>query len=190
MSVSPRTHRATQALRRLRRSEEGARDELLELVYDDLRRIAERSMRRERSDHTLQPTALVHEAYLRLFDEVEVEWQDRSHFFGVAASCIRRILVAHARERAALKRGGHLRCVPLHADAVRADGTSDIALLQLEEALVRLAEKSERQVRVVELRYFGGLSVPETAEALGLSERTVKSDWQVARLWLHRELAG
>ena len=190
MSSDPRTHRATLALRRLRHREEGAREELLELVYDDLRRIAERSMRRERSGHTLQPTALVHEAYLRLFDQAQIEWQDRSHFFGVAAHCIRQILVAHARERASLKRGGHLCCGPLDEEPAPEEHASDIVLLQLEEALVRLGERSERQVRVVELRYFGGLSVAETAEALGLSERTVKSDWQVARLWLHRELAG
>ena len=189
MSSDPRTHRATLALRRLRRSEEGAREELLEIVYDDLRKIAEYSMRRERSGHTLQPTALVHEAYLRLFDQAKVEWQDRSHFFGVAAHCIRQILVGHARERAALKRGGHFLCEPLGDVAADEGETSDVVLLQLEEALQRLADRSERQVRVVELRYFGGLSVEETAEVLGLSARTVKSDWQVARLWLHRELA-
>jgi len=187
--MEPRTHRATLALGRLRSGDEDAAAELFELVYDDLRELAAALMRHERTGHTLQPTALVHEAYMRLFKAEQTEWQNKAHFMGVAARGIRQILVDHSRRRAALKRGGNPERVTTSEEA-EWDGGAEYDLLELDDAMGRLAELDERQARVVELRYFGGLSVAEAAEVLGVSERTVKSDWQVARLWLHRELAS
>lgn len=167
-------------------------ERLLGEVYAELRRQAERAMRREDGGHTLQATALVHEAYLRLADQ-RVAWRSRAHFFGVAAQLMRRILVDHARERHAAKRGGGARAVTLDAaeaaGAARGSADETIDLLALHEALERLAALDEGQARVVELRYFGGLSVEETAELLGISPATVKREWAVARAWLRRELS-
>lgn len=163
--------------------------ELFPIVYEELRRLAASALRRERTDHTLQPTALVHEAFLRLAETPGASWESRAHFVAVAARVMRRVLVDHARGRNALKRGnGEIR-VPIDDVDVPAVG-QDVDLVALDDALARLAILDERQARIVELRFFGGLSVPETAALIGASERTVKRDWQVARAWLTRELSS
>ena len=173
-----------------------AGEQLLPAVYAELRRQAARAMRRENSDHTLQPTALVHEAYLRLVDQRRVEWRSRAHFFGVAAHLMRRILVDHARGRQAAKRGGgaqRLVIADALAEACIAGASPDVDagldVLALHEALERLAELDPDQARLVELRYFGGLTIEETADALGVSPATVKREWAIARSWLRRELS-
>jgi RNA polymerase sigma-70 factor (ECF subfamily) len=163
--------------------------ELAPYVYDELRRLARINMSRERPDHTLQPTDLVHEVYLKLVDQSRVSWQGRSHFFGVGAQMMRRILVDHARGRRQLKRGGELKRVTL-VDAPLSTDLDTEELLALDTALEKLAAIDERQARVVELRYFGGLKVEEAAVALGVSKRTVELDWTHARAWLRRELGG
>jgi RNA polymerase sigma factor (TIGR02999 family) len=167
-------------------------DELLPLVYDELRRQAARFLRAQAPGHTLQPTALVHEVYLRLVDQPTVEWEGRTHFFGVAARAMRSVLVDHARARHAAKRGGRARAVTLGAAHGIAGGTADaeVDVLALDEALTRLAALDPRQTQVVELRYFGGLSIEETAHVLGVSGATVERDWKTARLWLRRELSA
>jgi RNA polymerase sigma factor (TIGR02999 family) len=163
---------------------------LFALVYDELRRLAASALRRERPDHTLQPTALVHEAYLRLADEPDARWESRAHFLAVAAQAMRRILVDHARGRNALKRGQGEPHQPLDGVEVEAVGSlTTIDLLALDDALGRLASLDPRQARVVELRFFGGLTIEETAAVTGLSDRTVKREWQMARAWLRREMA-
>ena len=165
-----------------------ALDELIPLVYDELRRQAARYLRRERAGHTLQTTALIHEAYLRLVGQKDVRFQNRAHFFGVAARLMRQILVDHARTRGRAKRGGsEVRVSLTQANSV-AKG-SDIDLLVLDEALNRLAEIDLQQSKIVELRFFGGLNVEETAAIVGVSPATVKRDWSVARAWLHREIS-
>ena len=168
-----------------------ALDALMPTVYAELRRQAERALRRESAGHTLQATALVHEAYLRLVDQNRVAWRNRAHFFAIAAQMMRRVLVDHARTRLAAKRGGELQRVTLgDVGAGTADqGDGDIDLLALHDALELLATIDPRQARLVELRYFGGLGIEETAEALEVSPATVKRDWAVARAWLRRELA-
>jgi RNA polymerase sigma factor (TIGR02999 family) len=168
--------------------DEGARDRLVALVYEDLRRRAGAYLRRERSDHLLQPTALVNEVYLRLVDHKSVRWENRAQFFGLAARLMRHILVDHARARGAQKRGGAALAVTLEEGAMPSP-EPPVSLVALDEALEALAQLDPRQSRVVELRYFGGLSVEESAEVLGLSPATVKRDWTLARAWLHRELA-
>src|SRR5918992_1070772 len=166
-----------------------AGERLLPAVYAELRRQAARAMRRESSEHTLQATALVHEAYLRLIDQRRVEWRNRAHFFGVAAQMMRRILVDHARARHAAKRGGGVKQLTLgDADAAEQDAQQGLDLLALHEALERLASLDADQARLVELRYFGGLSIEETAEALDVSPATIKREWAIARAWLRREL--
>jgi RNA polymerase sigma-70 factor, ECF subfamily len=169
-----------------------AGDRFLPAVYGELRRQAVRAMRREASGHTLQATALVHEAYLRLVDQRRADWRSRSQFFGVASQVMRRILVDHARGRRATKRGGAARPITLgDADAVAAalPGDGSVDVLALHEALERLATLDPDQARLVELRYFGGLTIEETAEALAVSPATVKREWAVARAWLRRELS-
>jgi RNA polymerase sigma factor (TIGR02999 family) len=166
--------------------EEAAKSHLLEVVYGELRRLARARLRRERADHTLSPTALVHEAYVRLIDQQRVQWQGRAHFFAVAARIMRRILIDHARAHRAAKRGADIR-IP----AARAEGVAlprDLDVLALDEALDRLAALDRRQSELVELRFFGGLNVEETAEVLAVSPVTVKRDWALARAWLYREL--
>jgi RNA polymerase sigma factor (TIGR02999 family) len=172
--------------------DQAAGERLLPAVYAELRRQAARAMRRESGEHTLQTTALVHEAYLRLVDQRRVVWQSRAHFFGVAAQLMRRILVDHARERRAAKRGGGARQLTLgHADEAAASaGDEGADVLELHEALERLAALDPEQARLVELRYFAGLSIEETAEALGVSPATVKREWAIARAWLRRELSA
>jgi RNA polymerase sigma-70 factor (ECF subfamily) len=165
-----------------------ALDKLTPMVYDELRRVARRHMRRERDGHSLQTTALVNEAYIRLFDIRRVQWQDRAHFFAVSAQLMRRILVDYAR-RHNLKRGGGLMQVSLH-DADLVDPGRDLDLIMLDGAMNSLAEIDPRKVQIVEMRFFGGLSVEETAEVLRISPITVKRDWRAAKLWLYRELTG
>lgn len=165
-----------------------AADELFPLVYDELRRLARSYLRQEGSGHTLQPTALVNEAYLRLVDQTRVNWQNRSHFYGIAAQMMRRILIDHARAHATDKRGGAAQRLSLE-DAnisVEQDATD---LIALDEALTSLAKFDERKSRVVELLYFGGLENKEAAEVLGVSEKTIQRDWKMAKLWLYRELS-
>lgn len=177
----------TELLQRWGRGDREALDRLLPIVYGELRRQAARYLRKERPGNTLQPTALVHEAYLRLINQRDVEWQNRAHFFGLAAQLMRRILVDHARERLAAKRGGADIRLTLDEWVAAADA-GDVDLLALDEALTRLAALDGRQGRVVELRFFSGLNVEETARVLGVSPATVKLDWSMAKAWLRREL--
>jgi RNA polymerase sigma factor (TIGR02999 family) len=164
-----------------------ALDQLLPAVYDELRRLANHYLRGERPDHTLQPTALVHEAYLRLIDQRSVSWQNRAHFFGVAAQIMRRILVDHARSHISEKRGGQRRKLSLD-EAVSWASERDLDLVALDDALTALSAFDERKGRIVELRFFGGLSVEETAEVLSVSPQTVLRDWSLAKAWLFNEL--
>jgi RNA polymerase sigma factor (TIGR02999 family) len=185
----PNGHEVTQILQEWNNGGDDARARLMPLVYDELRRLARSYLRRERPDHTLQPTALVHEAYLRLVDQSRVEWRNRVHFYGVAAQMMRRILIDHARAHASEKRGGAGRRLSLDEAAVLPEERA-ADLVALDDALQRLAETDERKSRVVELRFFGGLSVVEAAEALGIHTATVERDWRIAKMWLHRELSG
>jgi RNA polymerase sigma factor (TIGR02999 family) len=166
-----------------------ALDRLTPLVYEELRHQAARYLRRERPGHTLQTTALIHEAYLRLVDAKDVDWQSRAHFFAIAANLMRRVLVDHARRRDADKRAGSQIRLPLD-EAFGFVNEIDVDLLAIDEALDRLETLDSQQARVVELRFFSGLTVEETATALGVSPKTVKRDWSVARAWLRREIAG
>jgi len=168
----------------------GADEELLRAVYQELRRQAQRAMRREGSEHTLQATALVHEAYLRLADQRPSAWRNRSQFFGIAAQMMRRILVDHARARLADKRGGGATAITLDESSASSRDADPIEVLALHDALDRLAVLDPQQAKVVELRYFGGMSIEETAEALELSPATIKREWAVARAWLARELGA
>jgi RNA polymerase sigma factor (TIGR02999 family) len=178
---------ATVLLSELASGNQEAANKLIPLVYDELKRLARGYMRRERPDHTLQATALVHEAYLKLVRQREVNWQGRSHFFGVAAQLMRRVLIDHARGHLRQKRGGAKVILPLDEALVFSPGHSE-DLLKLDQALERLSKLDARQGRIVELRFFGGLSVEETAEFLNISPKTVKRDWAVAKAWLHGEL--
>lgn len=171
-------------------SELSSSEPLFALVYDELRRLAANALQSERRDHTLQPTALVHEAYLRLASEPEPRWENRAHFLAVAARAMRRILVDHARSRNAQKRGsGGARIALEDIESSLVDPGQDVDLLALDEALLRLTELDPRQAQIVELRFFGGLTVEETAVTVGASARTVKRDWQMSRAWLKREIA-
>jgi RNA polymerase sigma factor (TIGR02999 family) len=171
---------------------DGDRDapaKLMPLVYDELRRLARAHLRHERPDHTLQPTALVNEVYLRLIDQQRVNWHNRAQFFGLAAQLMRHVLVDHARSRASGKRGGHVNKLSLD-EAWMAPEEVAAELVALDEALVRLAAIDARKSRIVEMRFFGGLSVEETAGAIGVSDKTVMRDWRIAKMWLYRELSG
>ncbi len=181
-------HDVTRLLIDLQQGKDGAADELVPMVYGELHNLAVHYMRLERGDHTLQPTALVHEAYMRLVDQRNASWQNRSHFFGIAAQAMRRILVDHARRKRAGKREGGDR-VTLDASVAEAPERS-VDLIALDDALTRLAELDPRQARVVELRFFGGLDIEQTAESLGISPATVKRDWTFARAFLQREMDG
>jgi RNA polymerase sigma factor (TIGR02999 family) len=164
-----------------------ALDALLPLVYAELRRLAAGYLRRERHGHTLQPTALVHEAYLRMIDQTQVRWQNRAHFFGVAAQMMRRILVDHARAHEAEKRGGEFQKLSLDEN-IDVSGDRDVNLVALDDALNLLAEVDPQKSKIVELRFFGGLSVEETAEVLGVSAPTVKRQWRMAKAWLYGQV--
>jgi RNA polymerase sigma-70 factor, ECF subfamily len=177
----------TALLSQLTQGNQEARDKLIPLVYDELKRLARSYMRRERSDHTLQTTALVNEAYLKLVRQQVVNWQGRSQFFGIAAQLMRRILIDHARRCLRNKRGGVREVLPLN-EALAFSPEHSEELVRLDQALERLSKLDARQSRIVELRFFGGLSVEETAEFLGISPKTVKRDWSVAKAWLHAEL--
>ena len=180
------TQAVTRLLVRWTEGDPAALENLLPLVYDELRRLARSYLQRERSGHTLQSTALVHEAYIRLVDQ-DVSWQSRAHFFGIAAQMMRRILVDHARGKNAAKRGDGA-CVVTLDEAIAGTGSRDVNILALDEALERLAKLDPQQSRIVELRFFAGLSIEETGEVLGISPATVKRDFAMAKAWLHREM--
>jgi RNA polymerase sigma-70 factor (ECF subfamily) len=167
-----------------------ALDRLMPVVYTELRRQAARHLRRERTGHTLQTTDLIHEAYLRLINQKNVRWQNRAHFFAVAAQSMRRILVDHARRRHRAKRGGPGIVLPLDEGLMVVTEKSNVDLLALDEALTRLAAIDERQSQIVELRFFSGLSIEETAAVIGVSRTTVKDDLNMAKAWLRREMGG
>jgi len=186
LSMEPRSE-VTLLLRRLSAGDKSALDQLLPLIYTQLHQLASRYMRRERPGHTLQTTALVHEAYLQLVGQENAHWESRSQFFGVAVQLMRRILVDHARAHGAAKRGGHLPRLSLDEAVVMAKERGG-DLLAIDELLQRLAAIDPRQARIVELRFFTGLSVEETAQVLSISDRTVKREWAMAKAWLQREL--
>ena len=165
-----------------------ALDELLPLVYDELRRQASRFLRRENPEHTLQTTALIHEAYIKLIDQRNTDWQNRSHFFAIASQAMRRILVDHARTKHRDKRGGHDIKLPLDEAMAVANDEKSVDLVALDEALTRLEAIDKQQSRVVELRYFSGLTLEDTADILNISRATTARDWAMAKAWLHREL--
>lgn len=179
----------TQILKQWGTGDEQASAELLPLVYEELRRLARGYLRRERADHTLQPTALVHEAYLRLVDGKRASWQDRAHFYGIAARLMRQILVDHARAHQAQKRGG-LRQKIAFDDAISSPTEEEPDLVALDGALQSLARSYPRKSEVVELKFFGGLEAAEIAEILQISQKTVLRDWSFAKLWLCRELSS
>ncbi len=180
-------HLITNLLLEAREGDGEAMERLISLVYDDLRAIAHRQLRSERPNHTLGTTGLVHEAYLKLVEQSRVEWQDRAHFFAIAARVMRRILVDYARGYHAAKRRGQRQQVSIDEAAIAVEERADM-LIALDEALTRLAVLDERQSRVVECRFFGGLTEEETAETLGVTARTVRRDWVKAKGWLYREL--
>ena len=177
----------TRLLERLQTGDRGAESQLISAVYGELRQIAARYMRHEREGHTLQTTALVNEAYIKLVGQKDTDWKNRAHFFGIAAQVMRRILVDHARTRLAGKRGGGMECLPLDETLVFSDERC-AQVVAVDELLRKLEEWDERVSRVIELRFFAGLSVEETATALKVSSRTVKRDWQFGRAWLLAEL--
>ena len=175
-------------LREWNDGDRAALDDLLPLVYNELHQQARRYLRRERQDHTLQTTALIHEAYIKLIGQKNVEWESRNHFFAIAAKLMRRILVDHARTKHRDKRGGDDVKLPLDEATHIVVDERDVDLIALDDALNRLENIDEQQARVVELRYFSGLSLEETAEALKISRATAARDWAMAKAWLHREL--
>jgi RNA polymerase sigma factor (TIGR02999 family) len=187
MSAPHAASTVTELLARAGAGQAGVLADVFPLVYAELRELAARQLRREPDGHTLSPTALVHEAYVRLVGYTRMEWEGRAHFMAVAATAMRRVLVEHARGHRSAKRGGALRRVPIDAVELGTAERSEL-LLALDEALDRLAALDARQARVVECRFFGGLTEEETAEALGIGLRTVKRDWAKARSWLHREI--
>ena len=176
-------------LSRWQNGDASALDRLMPLVYEELRRAAASQLRHERGNHTLQPTALVHETFFRLFGQDSSHWNDRAHFFALASQMMRRILVDHARAKHAQKRGGELTIVSLD-EVADESAARELELVALDDALRALAEFDERQARIVEIRFFGGLTIEETAEAIGLSPATVKREWTLAKAWLRREIAS
>ena len=182
------THGVTDLLIKLSNGKREVVDELLPIIYDELKRIAANYLRRERSDHTLQPTALVNEAYMKMIDITQVSWQNKAHFIGVAANQMRRILVDHARQHNAQKRGGEFHIMTLNEEIDKADEQS-AELIALDDALTELAKMDQMKAKIVELRYFGGLSTDETAEVLGVSAITVKRHWKMAKAWLYGQLS-
>ena len=188
MSESKRTD-LTRLLDAASAGDPQAAQEILPLVYDQLRRAAQKQMAGERPDHTLQATALVHEAYLRLIGSDQTQWGNRAHFYVAAAEAMRRILIEHARKRGRIKRGGDRARVPLSAAYIAEEAHAE-EIVSADLAIRRLEERDRRMADIVRLRFFVGLSVDETAEALGLSDRSVRREWALARAWLHRELGG
>jgi len=188
MSAPTSSHQVTELLARWRDGDFGVLDSLVPLVYAELRKLARSYLRRERPDHTLQSAALVHEAYVRLAGKSSPDLENRTHFFGVAARLMREILVEHARSRAAAKRGDGLPRLALN-EALSIPQQRNVDVILLDDALRRLAALDERQCRIVELRFFAGLSIEETSEALEISAATVSREWTTARLWLRREIA-
>lgn len=187
MTVSPQ--QITQMLKDWSNGDQSARDQLIPLVYEELRRMAHQHMKKERPGHTLQTSALVHEAFVRLVDQSDVQWQNRAHFFGIAAQMMRRILVDYARGRNYAKRGGGARQVSLEDVAiVSAERAADV--VALDEALTSFASVDQRKSQIVELRFFGGLSIEETAAVLSVSPGTVMRDWTLAKAWLRREMTA
>ncbi|HEX8249329.1 MAG TPA: sigma-70 family RNA polymerase sigma factor [Pyrinomonadaceae bacterium] len=183
----PASQEITQLLLAWGSGDKAALDALMPIVYDELRKLAKRYMRRQNPDHTLQTTALVNEAYLRLIDSSRVRWQDRTHFFAISAQLMRRILVDFARAKNSRKRGGEQIQITLD-ERIEAPFEKEMNLVALDEALQNLAKLSQRQSQIVELRYFGGLSEEEISETMEISTRTVRRDWSLARAWLYREL--
>lgn len=179
----------TELLVRWRDGDRDALEALMPLVYDELRRLAHHYLRQERTDHTLQSTALVHEAYLRLAGQNPPQWQNRAHFFGIAAHVMRQILVEYARGRGTAKRGGNV-CRLTLDDAVALPQQAVVDIVELDRALTELAELDEQQSRIVELRFFAGLTIEDTSEVLGISPATVKRGWVTARAWLYRAMTG
>lgn len=182
------TRGVTELLLGLSNGKREAVDQLLPMIYDELKRLATNYLRRERSDHTLQPTALVNEAYLKMVDITQVSWQNKAHFVGVAANQMRRILVDHARNHHAKKRGGEFHILTLNEEIDKADEQST-ELVELDDALNELAKMDPTKARIVELRYFGGLTMDEVAEVLGVSTITVKRHWKMTKAWLYGRLA-
>jgi len=186
--MAPSPTDVTQLLKRFSNGDQSALDELIPRLYDELRRLASTYLRDERIDHTLQTTALVHEAYLRLVDQRAVQWHDRNHFFAIAAQMMRRILVDHARKHAAVKRGKSFTRISLEDAAVFSE-EHPRQMIAVDELLTRLASFDPQGSRIVELRFFAGLSLEETAEAMGLSTAKVRREWSTAKAWLTREMA-
>ena len=187
--MTPATHEVTKLLNDWGTGDQSALDKLMPLVHNELHRLARLHMRREKPGHLLQTSALVNEAYLRLVDQSEIDWQNRAHFFGIAARLMRRILVDDARRRHRAKRGGYTIQVPLDDGASLPQQQADNLVL-LDDALKSLAEIDPRQSEIVELRFFGGMSIEETAEVLKVSPGTVSRDWTLARAWLRKEMGG
>jgi RNA polymerase sigma factor (TIGR02999 family) len=185
-----RSHEISRLLRKWGDGNYDAINELVPLVYDELHRQAHRFLRRERKSHTLQTTALIHEAYLNVIGQKCITLQNREHFFAVSANVMRRILVNHANARHRLKRGGSQENLELDESILIATKGKDLDLLALDDALMRLAKMDEQQAQIVELRYFGGLTIEETAKVLGISPATIKRDWKLTKAWLYRELGG
>ena len=185
---SDQVSRITGMLKEVKQGDRSAWDRLLPMVYSELRQLAAQFLRLERKDHTLQPTALVHEAFLKLVDQTRVDWQGRAHFFAIAAQSMRRILVDHARKHQAVKRGGEQKRITFDENLLGQTRQVD-NLLSLEDALVKLSLLDPRQAKIVELRFFGGLSVAEVAEVMQISKRSVEREWTMVRSWLRRELS-
>jgi len=185
--MTPSPDQITQLLKDWSHGDQVARDQLMPLVYEELRRMAHQHMRKERPGHTLQTSALVHEAFVKLVDQTDVQWQNRAHFFGIAAQMMRRILVDHARSRQYAKRGGDVRRVSLDEVAIVSDERA-ADVVALDDALTSLAAVDQRKSQIVELRFFGGLSIDETATVLAVSPGTVMRDWTLAKAWLRREM--
>ena len=188
MTLQPQTQ-VTQLLQKWQEGNQEALEALMPLVYNELKRLAGSYLRRERPDHTLQSAALVNEAYLRLVDQTQTRWQNKAHFYGIAAQMMRRVLADHARSHNAVKRGAGMPELELNESIAQAQSRS-VDLLDLEEALQKLEKLDPQQGRIVELRFFSGLSIEDTANVLGISPATVKRDWAAARAWLFREVAA
>jgi RNA polymerase sigma factor (TIGR02999 family) len=184
------SHEITQMLIELTDGNTEVVDAILPHIYDELKRLAGSYLRRERSDHTLQPTALVHEAYLKLIDQKNVKWQNRAHFFGIAAQVMRRILMDHARKHKAEKRGGEFEKLPIEEEILIVSHDKSAELVALDDALKTLAEIDEQKAKIVELRYFGGLSIEETAEVMGVSVPTINRQWRMAKAWLYGQISN